>query len=55
MESIISYPNSDIPHKYDIDGTDIYGEDGQTIKTAEELTEEEIKKFFVEGDERCVG
>ena len=43
---------SDIPHKYDLDEPEIYGEDGQTIKSVDELTEEEIKKFFAEGGEQ---
>ena len=37
---------SDIPKQYDLDGTEIYREDGQTIKTIDELTQEELDKMF---------
>lgn len=51
-DSILN-PDSCVPNKYDLDGADIYGEDGQTIKTIDELTEAEIKEF-IEGSERYV-
>lgn len=50
LGDIVLNSDSYIPHKYDIDGSEVYGEDGQTIKSIDELAEDEIKKIFGGGE-----
>ncbi|WP_164968177.1 hypothetical protein [Clostridium tetani] len=42
--------SSDILSKYDLDGTELYGVDGQTILDIREMVTEHIKSFL-EGEE----
>ena len=38
--------SSDIPSKYDLDGTELYGVDGQTIADLQELNPEDLKNIL---------
>ena len=37
--------SSDIPSKYDLDGTELYGPEGKTIADLQELNPEDLKYF----------
>ena len=42
--------SSDIPSKYDLDGTELYGPDGKTAGDIREMATDHIKNFL-EGEE----